>query len=241
MIPKIIHYCWFGRNPIPADLQAYIDSWKTYCPDYEIMRWDEDSFDLTQYDFVREAYENRKWAFVTDVVRLWALYKYGGIYMDTDVEVLQPLDRFLSERGFSGFEKEDAVPTGIMAAEAGLPVIKMLLDDYEHRHFILPDGSMDLHTNVEDITAYFLERGLKLNNQKQTIDGFTLYPKDWFCPLDNRTFELKKTANTYTIHHFAGSWIEDQSKKRNRKIKKLLGPKLTGLIVRLRDLLGLSR
>lgn len=241
MIPKIIHYCWFGRNPIPDEFKHYMDSWKKYCPDYRVMEWNEDNFDLSSNAFVREAYENRKWAFVTDYVRLYVLYHYGGVYMDTDVELMRPLDGFLEEHAFSGFEKENAVPTGIMAGEKGLPVIGELLAPYENRHFILPDGSMDLHTNVEDITDYFVKAGLVLNGRKQTVRGFTFYPTEYFCPLNNRTFELNRTDHTYAIHHFAGSWIEDKSKQRNRKIKKLLGPRLTAAIVRVRELLGLSK
>ncbi len=234
MIPKIIHYCWFGKSPMNRDALRFIESWKKYCPDYQLMLWDEERFDVSRNAYTREAYENRKWAFVTDYVRLFALYHYGGIYMDCDVEVVKSLDPFLKNRAFSGFEKYDAVPTGIMASEKGLPVIGRLLDSYRDRHFVLPDGSFDLHTNVEDMTAYFTERGLLLNNEKQTVEEFTFYPKDYFCPLDNRTYEMNRTENTAAIHHFAGSWIEDPKKLRQRKIKKLIGPRLTALIVRFR-------
>ena len=114
MIPKIIHYCWFGKNPLPEETKEFIESWKKYCPQYKIIEWNEDNFDINKLRYTKEAYEHKKWAFITDYVRLYALYYYGGIYMDTDVEVTKPLDCFLEEQGFSGFEMPDKVPTGLM-------------------------------------------------------------------------------------------------------------------------------
>ena len=130
MIPKKIHYCWFGGNPLSEETKKYIETWKKYCPDYEIIEWNEKNFDVTKIPYVREAYESKKWAFITDYVRLYVMYTYGGIYMDTDVEVLKPLDSLLDLKGFSGFENETSIPTGIMAAKKGLPVIKNLMDEY---------------------------------------------------------------------------------------------------------------
>ena len=130
MIPKIIHYCWFGGNPLSDLAQKCIDSWKKYCPDYEIKEWNESNFDLNSCDYVREAYQAKKWAFVTDYVRLYAMVTEGGIYMDTDVEVIRPLDSFLSNRAFSGFEDETNIPTGIMACEKGFPLFEELLEEY---------------------------------------------------------------------------------------------------------------
>ena len=124
MIPKIIHYCWFGGKPLSPMARRCIDSWKKYCPDYQIKRWDETNFDLNSCTYIREAYEAKKWAFITDYVRLCVMYNYGGIYMDTDVEVLKNLDCFLSEKAFSGFESVDRIPTGIMASEKECPIIK---------------------------------------------------------------------------------------------------------------------
>lgn len=147
MIPKIIHYCWFGGNPLPPLVQKCIKSWKKYCPDYEIVRWDESNFDISGSPlYVKQAYDKKKWAFVSDYVRLWALVNYGGVYMDTDVEVIQPIDRFLRESAFSGFEATDRIPTGIMACEKDHPTFKEWLNEYGKKLFVLDDGSVNLET-----------------------------------------------------------------------------------------------
>lgn len=222
MIPKIIHYCWFGRNPLPPLAVKCIESWKKYCPDYEIKEWNEDNFDLNSYPYVREAYDKRRFAFVTDVVRLYALYHEGGIYMDTDVEVLKPLDAFLSHHAFSGFEDEMHVPTGIMASEKGGKWAKDNLAYYNNRHFLKADGGVDLTTNVETITNYMLPLGLKQNNTFQDFPGLiTFYPKDYFCPKSYQDGQIYLTENTHTIHHFAGSWITKADKRRARAYKIL--------------------
>lgn len=213
MIPKIIHYCWFGRNPLPPLAIKCIESWKKYCPDYEIREWNEDNFDLDLFPYTREAYDNRKFAFVTDVVRLYALYHEGGIYMDTDVEVLKSLDRFLNHVAFSGFENLINIPTGIMASEKGGKWAKDNLSYYLNRHFIKDDGSFDLTTNVFIITNYMLRYGLKQDNTYQDFENLiTFYPKEYFCPLPVGVENAQFTSNTYTIHHFAGSWMPASAK-----------------------------
>lgn len=209
MIPKVIHYCWFGRNPLPELAKKCIASWKKYLPDYEIKEWNEDNFDLDLYPYVREAYDNRKFAFVTDVVRLYALYNEGGIYMDTDVEVLKSLDPFLQHTAFSGFEDEKNIPTGIMASEKGGKWAKDNLEYYNDRHFKKENGEIDLTTNVTTITNYMLPLGLKQDNTYQDFSNLiTFYPKDYFCPIDSSSLQLNITENTHTIHHFAGSWVK---------------------------------
>lgn len=221
MIPKTIHYCWFGGKPLPSMAKKCIASWKKYCPDYKIKRWDESNIDLSCCAYVKEAYESKKWAFITDYVRLWVMYNYGGIYMDTDVEVLKNLDPFLSNEAFSGFESIDRIPTGIMASEKGSHIIKLLLDRYNDRHFILSDGNLDLTTNVEEITNVMIPKGLALNGKKQTVDGFTFYPKDYFCPKDYRTKKLELTENTYTIHHFDGSWVPESTRIKSKIVNTI--------------------
>jgi hypothetical protein len=211
-IPKIIHYCWSGRGEKPASVLKYIESWRKYCPDYEIKEWNEDNFDINQYKYTAEAYANRKWAFITDVVRLYAIYTEGGVYMDTDVETIGNYDKFLHHHAFSGFETDGNVPTGMMAAEKGSLWAKELLDDYIHRSFVKEDGTLDMTTNTTTITNYMLSKGLVLNNTYQEFDGLcAMYPADYFCPKDHRTGEIILSKNTVCIHHFAGSWMEHKS------------------------------
>lgn len=232
MIPKKIHYIWFGGKPLTPLAERCIASWRKHCPDYEIVRWDEETFDVSANRYCREAHEARKWAFASDYARLWVLVNEGGIYMDTDVEVLKPLDRFLDEEAFSGFEAEDRIPTGIMASVAHQPLLSKLLHDYDNRSFLKPDGSLDQTTNVTAITDALLERGLVLDNSKQTIDGFTLYPSDYFCPKDWLTKEIRITENSYAIHHFDGSWATGKAKVKNT-IMRVLGPRGVSLFKRL--------
>lgn len=212
VIPKKIHYCWFGGNPLPEFAQKCIASWKKYCPNYEIIEWNESNFDLNCCDYVREAYEAKKWAFVSDVARLYALVNHGGIYMDTDVEVLRPLDDLLRYEALSGFEARDRIPTGLMACRKGQPVFEEFLHDYDNAHFLRADGTYDTTTNVTRITNACLKYGLRLDNTLQTVNGFTLFPYDYFCPKDAETKILSITDNTYVIHHFDGSWLSEEDK-----------------------------
>lgn len=214
MIPKIIHYCWFGGNALPKLAQKCIASWKKYCPDYELKLWNESNFDLNSNAYVKEAYKAKKFAFVTDYVRLWALYNYGGIYMDTDVEVIRPLDRFLVHPAFSGFETPNSVQTGIMASEKEGMWAARELEYYKDKHFLREDGSYDTTTNVIIITNNLVNDGFKLNNTYQDHKGIiTMYPQDFFCPKDWQSKKLVAfTENTHVIHHFSGSWVSLQSR-----------------------------
>ncbi|MBO4814313.1 MAG: glycosyl transferase [Muribaculaceae bacterium] len=224
MIPKVIHYCWFGHNPLPKLAQKCINSWKKYLSDYEIKEWNEDNFDLDKYPYAKEAYENKKYAFVTDVVRLYALYHEGGIYMDTDVEVIGSLDPFLHHIAFSGFESETDVPTGIMASEKGGKWAKMNLDYYNDRHFIKENGEFDMTTNVTTITNLMLSYGLVQNNTYQDFPGLvSFYPTEYFCPIDHFGYVMKKTSNTVCIHYYAGSWTPNKNQFKKRVIRMMLG------------------
>ena len=215
MIPKKIHYCWFGRGQLNELAIKCIESWKKFCPDYEIIEWNEDNFDISCNDYVKEAYEAKKWAFVTDYVRLYALYNFGGIYMDTDAELIGCIDNFLSNNAFSGFENDSQISTAIMGSEKGNEWIETLLSYYDNRHFIKSDGSYDMTTNVVTITE-LTEKSFNFacNGKMQTIDGvFTIYPKDYFCPKSFETGEIEITDNTVCIHHFNASWFTEKDKK----------------------------
>lgn len=230
MIPKKIHYIWLGGNKKSKLIEKCIASWKKYCPDYEIIEWNENNFDIGSNKYLKEAYEAKKWAFASDYIRLYVLYTEGGIYMDTDVEVLKPLDRFLECKAFSGFERKDAILTGIMACEKGNEIFKELLSYYTDKSFYNEDGSMNQTTNVVTITNMFLEKGLILNNEYQNIEGFELFPNDYFCPKDYKTKELFLTDNSYTIHHFDGSWVAPKDKFK-MKVQNMLGDNITQKIV----------
>lgn len=229
MIPKTIHYCWFGRGQKSAVTEKYIASWHKYLPDYQFKEWNEDNFDVSCNQYVKEAYENRKFAFVTDYVRLYALYTEGGIYMDTDVEVTGSYNSFLHHNAFSGFETDGNVPTGMMAAEKGSVWAKELLDGYLDRTFVQPDGSFDMRSNTEVITKYMLEKGLVLNNKFQEIPNLcAMYPADYFCPKDHRTGLVHFTENTVCIHHFAGSWLKKSKWSEFRHSAKSLLSRIVG-------------
>lgn len=236
MISKVIHYCWFGRGQMPKLALKCIESWKKYCPDYEIKEWNEDNFDLDLFPYVREAYDARKFAFVTDVVRLYALYHEGGIYMDTDVEVIKPLDSLLTYDAVSGFESPTQIPTGLMASRDGHPLFKELLEEYDGIHFLRPDGTLDITTNVIRISNTCRKYGLRLDNTLQTVRGFTLLPKDYLCPIEQEGHRLVLTENTLCIHHFAGSWVTGKALWKKR-IARLLGSRLTRSIIALKRFL----
>ena len=206
MIPKIIHYCWFGRNALPPLAQKCITSWRKYFPDYEIKEWNEENFDITIIDYVKEAYSAKQYAFVSDYARFWILYKYGGVYFDTDVEVIKSMDDILLQGSFMGCEKNGgkemiAVAPGLgMAAIPKLEIYKEILALYESLHFINPNGSYNQTTIVDHITPVLIKNGLKNISSIQVVDGIFIYPKEYFCPLDSITKKLDITPNTRTIH-----------------------------------------
>lgn len=211
MIPKIIHYCWFGGKEKPALAQACLRSWKRFAPDFELREWNESNFDLSSAPlYVRQAMEARRWAFVTDYVRLVALTRYGGVYMDTDVELKKPLTPYLHHQAFAGFEAVDRVQTGLLACEPGFPLFEDFLHHYDTAVFLREDGSTDLTTNVEILTRLCVERGLRLDNSKQCVDDLTVYPKEVFCPVEYETGKLKKSRKTVCIHWFSASWHTQQ-------------------------------
>lgn len=237
MIPQKIHYCWFGHGPMPELALKCIESWHKHMPNYEYKLWNEDNFDIHINAYVEEAYNNKKFAFVTDYVRLYALYTEGGIYMDTDVEAIKPYDDLLHYSGFIGFEgsKHSPIGTGTMACMPGNDWAKEQLDAYIGVHFINPDGSFDLTTNPTRITSIMESHGFVTNGEGQDYKDIHIFPVDYFCPRQT-TGEIIMTENTYCDHHFMGSW---EDKKKNSPLLKLIGQKnLTRLIKIKRKLFG---
>ena len=227
MTHKTLHYCWFGKNPLPELVQKCIESWKKFCPDYEIKEWNEDNFDVHCCRYVEEAYNAQKWAFVSDYCRFFVLYNEGGVYLDTDVELLKPLDDLPDT--FVGFENPDTVASGLIrAACKGDEICKRMLDSYNADVFLLEDGSLNLQTVGIRETAIFKELGLQLDDTLQTVGGTTVYPREYFCPKSFIGEEITLTDNTYSIHHYSASWHtpeEEYAHKLKKKFRKL--PKKT--------------
>ena len=213
-IPKVIHYCWFGGKPKPRLAEKCLKSWKKYCPDYEIVEWNEDNFDLSAApNYVQQAMAAGHWAFVTDYVRLCALIQRGGVYMDTDVELVKSLDPYLRHQAFAGFESLKGIQTGLLACEKDFPLFLEFLHHYDNASFLLPDGTPDTTTNVQVLTNLCLQKGLVLNDRLQTVAGLTIYPREIFCPVDFDTKVLQKTRKTVSIHWFSGSWQTEEERQ----------------------------
>lgn len=228
-IPRIIHYCWFGGKPLPALAKRCIKSWQRHLSDYQIFLWNENSFDITAQPYTKEAYQLKKWAFITDYVRLYVLYHYGGIYMDTDVEIIKPIDIFLKHSAFSSFESPERIPTGLMAAAKCNLWIKTLLEYYENKHFIDDEELVPNTIIITDISKN--EFGLQINNAHQILKGGVhIYPSDYFCSTNWQLGRAEITKNSYAIHHFAGSWIEGKEKEKYIRFRKRAGKVLEKVV-----------
>ena len=225
-IPKVIHYCWFGNGAMPKMAQKCIKSWKKHCPDYEIVCWNEDNFDLSQNRYVREAYEAKEWAFVSDYARLKIIYENGGIYLDTDVELLKPLDKLLEHNGFMGFDEKGIVATGLgFGAEKGNDIVGAFLKDYDDLPFILPDGTPDRTPCPDRNTATLKRLGMDVQNTSQTFMGTVFLPEEYLCPMNYYTGKKKITKNTISIHHYAASWTSKVTKT-TTFVKRIVGVKM---------------
>lgn len=225
MIPKIIHYCWFGRNPLPPLATKCISSWKKYLPDYEIKEWNEDNFDINAIEYTKEAYAAKKYAFVSDYARFWILHQYGGLYFDTDVEIIRPIDDIVKRGAFMGCETNGGKDSQISVApglglgfEKGNSLLKELIVFYSNMHFLKEDGTPNLSiTIVGHTTEYLKTKGLKNTSGIQEVEGIFIYPSEYFCPINVVTDKLHVTENTRSIHHYAATW---QTKK--FKFKKFI-------------------
>lgn len=210
---KVIHYCWFGGNPLPESALKCIESWKNNLPDYEIKEWNESNFDVNIIPYTAAAYKARKFAFVSDYARFWILYKYGGLYFDTDVEVIRSLDSIIGNGPYLGCETDACKPhitvnAGLgMYAEPGMPLYEKIIKKYESLTFQTGKGSVKQPTVVSIVTPLLMQEGLKEIAGIQKCGGVTVYPKEYFCPMDYTTGVVNTTDNSYTIHHFAATWL----------------------------------
>ena len=292
MIPKIIHYCWFGGNPLPESAKKCIASWRKFLPDYEIWQWSEEElvssnhndnvnpnlksaiereqsqaslcsaereqtrpkvnhndnekdlfdklmpFDVNSIPYTRQAYEAKKYAFVSDYARFWILYKYGGLYFDTDVEIIKPMDDIIERGPFMGIEvraKEGEYPQvapGLgLGVTPGHELYQVLLDKYATLRFLNEDGTLNQKTIVKYNTEVLQEQGLQPSNDLQEVAGVWIYPADYFNPLESLTGKLKLTDNTRSIHWYMNSWRDSSAFRQwlSRMSHRLFGMKLNQL------------
>lgn len=248
MIPKIIHYCWFGRNPLTEDAKKCIESWKNYCPEYKIIEWNEDNYNINKNQYIADAYKEKKWAFVSDYARIDVINQYGGIYMDTDVELIKSLDEFLDDTMFCGWEERDkyyisrnpnyenSVNFGLgYGSEKNNIVLRDIISFYDKLSFYNKDGSLNLvacpHYQTEIMKKYGLDDTKRVY---QKLKYFTVYPEDYFSPKSITTGKIKTTVNTVSIHHFSMSWVDDDTKKYQElewKLQNYMGYKVAKFIV----------
>lgn len=209
MIPKVIHYCWFGGSQLTDEAKECIASWKKVCPDYQIKRWDESNYNINKNEYTKTAYKNKQWAFLTDYVRLDVLFNEGGVYLDTDVKLVKSLNPLISNGAFMAFEQRGRINTGIgFACESGNNIVQENKNYYESKS-LKNDGTLNTELCVEVTTKILIKHGLNyLKNEKQELDGITIYPSDYFSPKKMGTNKISITNNTYGIHLFSSSWYK---------------------------------
>lgn len=221
-IPKVIHYCWFGRTEIPEQNKVWMASWKKYCPDYEVIEWNEDNYDVTQNEYMYEAYKAQKWGFVPDYARLDIIYRYGGIYLDTDVEVIKNLDDLLYQDAFAGVDYSKRICLGLgFGARPGVSLIKALMDEYNERSLYFPDGSINIMDAPTLQVPFFQALGYVNNGEYQRIGNLSVYPEKILSGKCNVTGKIDPTDNTFLIHHYDGSWTSEEKKERVKKVQEL--------------------
>lgn len=228
-IPKVIHYCWFGEKELPLSAQKCIESWKKYMPEFEVKQWDESNFDLKICDYVSEAYKCKKWAFVSDYARFYVLYKYGGVYFDTDVELIKKLELILDKGPYMGCEigeSQDVNPGLGLAAYPKMKIYKEILDYYNQLHFDINH----VETVVMHTTKILRTRGYLGNGEIEHIDGVNIYPPQYFAPMNQYNGKINISKETHSIHHYTASWFSNYFRIK-RKIQRLLGKRITGVII----------
>lgn len=225
MIPKIIHFCWFGGNDLPDDVKQYMQTWRRVLKDFEIHEWNEQNFDLSAApEYVKEAYRLKKYAFVSDYVRIYALKKYGGVYLDTDVEIIRDFSKYLENSDLVfGFESDRLLTTAFIASVPGHPLIETFEKFYWSQHFIMDDGSCDMTPINNRISELAVKWGLDLDMDayQELKDNIKVYPRDYFAAFDIYNWHTKVTENTYAIHHMAASWVGPKKKIRFMIIKAI--------------------
>ena len=234
MIPKIIHYCWFGNNKKPKKVRKFIDNWKKILSDYEFIEWNETNFHIDSFAYTKEAYNAKKYAFVSDYVRLFALFNFGGIYLDTDVEVIKTFDNFLNLKCFMSFESNQSVCTAVIGAEKNSSFIKFILDSYNDKHFF-ENGKTDEFPNSQlifNLLKTKITNTKTLNNLDKNkileLDDVVIFPLPYFCGKDYKTYDLCINEKTVSIHHLDASWYSPK-----RKVLKFI----KGILIKL----GLKR
>lgn len=245
MIPKVIHYIWLGGNPLPKKIVACMKTWKKYCPDYEIKRWDESNLNLDMCKYARQAYDAKKYAFSSDFFRFYILKEFGGIYLDVDVELLKPLDELLDQKCFMGIEccgKNLSVSPGlIVGSEKGGKVVTDIYNNYLKDNFLHEDGTINYETVCVKTTNYLKDNyNFEVKNELQLLKDITLYPSEYFCPINCETMEDEfLTKNTYSRHIYLSSWVNKPKQSFIIKIKclvkKIIGQKNTKRIREIRN------
>lgn len=213
LIPKKIHYMWIGGNPLPDKLKKCIDTWEKYCPDFEIIKWDESNYDVYKNRFVSQAYDNKKYGFVTDYAKLEILHEYGGIYLDTDVELQRNLDELLYQEAFCSVEKWQVINFGgCSGAIKGHKALEPFLEKWRNRSLVRADGTLDSISSGLIDTSVALNAGYVINGKTQTVMGMNIYTYDYFHPYDYMSGKLEQTEDTFSIHHFQGGWLDDKAR-----------------------------
>ena len=221
IIPKKLHYMWLGGKTIPDNLKRCVDSWKKYCPDYEIVEWNEDNYDIKKHLYMRDVYEARAYGFVPDYARIDILYNEGGFYLDTDVELKRSIDNLRYQQAFCGVEKWQIINFGgLSGAVKKHPMLKKFLDSRDKISFYNPDGSLNKNTCGFYDTRVALAHGYKINGESQYINGMNIYASDFFQPYDYMSGLINETENTYSVHWFNGGWLDEKMKKANEESKR---------------------
>ncbi|WP_242826731.1 glycosyltransferase family 32 protein [Butyrivibrio sp. NC2007] len=222
LIPKKIHYMWLGRNALPDSLKKCIESWKRYCPDYEIIEWNEDNYDIKKHPYMDQAYNARAFGYVPDYARIDILYNHGGFYLDTDVELKKNIDNLRFQRAFCGVEKWQIINFGGLSGSVkGNPMIKEFLDAREEIFFLNDDGTQNRNTCGFYDTRVALSHGYKINGESQAVGDINIYAYDYFQPYDYMSGIINETRNTYSVHWFNGGWMDEQMKKANEEAMKI--------------------